>query len=217
MFRQRTNQSFDVNFNSLSHLPSVDLNSQPNKVSKISGKFLSTQTDILRRDSCRNRPTDLKTRRGINVNALGMKEFQYGRVGRGLHGVSDRQTIGIGKGETCIRRSFKFLQRVGIKRAAGLFDASLGCFRGQKDRFVRIGHVNGNRSSSSKGSWGESIACCSDSKCKKRACSKAHGNEDKMKKNQENLWSERSSLLTKEREIWIGIGWHQKCLQSCDV
>mmetsp|Transcript_21545 Transcript_21545/g.53423 ORF Transcript_21545/g.53423 Transcript_21545/m.53423 type:complete len:454 (-) Transcript_21545:91-1452(-) len=146
----RTGSGVDANANLLSsslkglsdafhlrHGAGVDLDSHLDEIGKVVGKLLRTETDVFRRDSGVHGALDLESRRRINVDALGGKELQDGRVGTGLHGVSDGQAVGVGKGQAGVGGFVELIERVGKDGTSGEVCAGLGGFGSQKDGGIR--------------------------------------------------------------------------------
>mmetsp|Transcript_29588 Transcript_29588/g.71209 ORF Transcript_29588/g.71209 Transcript_29588/m.71209 type:complete len:330 (-) Transcript_29588:300-1289(-) len=120
----------------------IDLDSHLDQIDKIGRKLLGTETNVLGGNTSAHGALDFVSRRGINVNILGIEEFEDRRVGAGLHGVTDGQSIGVGEGEASIGGLFELFQRISVERAAtGNINTGGGGFGSQEGRLFRVGHV----------------------------------------------------------------------------
>jgi len=80
------------------------------------------------------------------MNTLGVKKLQNGTIWTGLHGITNRETISVGKGKAFVSVVKELLFRVSVEwRSLGSFDALFGHFGSEEDRCCRVavtlGHV----------------------------------------------------------------------------
>ena len=130
----------------------VDLDAQVHQFGKVGGQLLRRQRYVLGRNTGLHGTPDLVAARRIDVDAPGMEVGQDGAVGAGLHGIPDREAVGVGEGQAVVGELLELGKAVGVQRGSdgvdggpGRFGAEEGRRRGDGDRILEGGHAEGRR------------------------------------------------------------------------